>query len=495
MINEGDPLAIFEQGMAIQDVEKRIEFFKSMIDQQSNIVYGYAGLINAYLDLDDVFRMLKTCKEARKNLDSIRKKGKADATLLKVLANACQYLGDDKHALSYWKDAVSLQPTDPNYHANLADAYATLKMYDEAAQECRRALELKPDYVYAGRALAHIYLLEDQPQKSFETVEKYLSIAPRSIHLLLVKTAVLIALDRAKQALEISYQAAQLDPEEARVWIQMGLCLTLTGQHDEVNGAIERSQMAKKDTQRLINRQIQTSPIEFKIKEEVYNEPIPAAALHPGWSVDRWVFIDNLFKHQEKIREDIQKGIDWKSIDSELKTMFASAASRISYSTDPPYTLVTYNKTKDPRDHPRADIGAKSKAWEIFKQDEYKHPEKLPSLYEEAIVQDKQRSDMLMAKLEEFTKCPDCGSKEHSVVEDKSIVTGKDLLRGTTIYSSYNVCKKCGRKYSNGEANTPVRPARDVTCPRCGGKSVETLVTEEPTGRFMRACTHCKIMF
>lgn len=54
-------------------------------------------------------------------------------------------------------EAVRLWPTNAVYYSNRAAAYTHMQMYDEALADCRKAIELKPDFskAYSRLGTAH----------------------------------------------------------------------------------------------------------------------------------------------------------------------------------------------------------------------------------------------------------------------------------------------------------------------------------------------------
>lgn len=56
--------------------------------------------------------------------------------------------------------AAKYDPRNPIYHRNRAAAFVNLKMYNEAADAAKKALELKPDYEYCKQLLVDIKKLK-----------------------------------------------------------------------------------------------------------------------------------------------------------------------------------------------------------------------------------------------------------------------------------------------------------------------------------------------
>jgi len=72
--------------------------------------------------------------------------------------------GRNDEALSEMQRAVELDPTSPNFLADLCQTYYFRHEYDSARPLCRKALEIDPDFVFAHDYLMNIALLTGDPQ-------------------------------------------------------------------------------------------------------------------------------------------------------------------------------------------------------------------------------------------------------------------------------------------------------------------------------------------
>jgi tetratricopeptide (TPR) repeat protein len=72
--------------------------------------------------------------------------------------------GRNDEALSEMQRAVDLDPTSPNFLADLCQTYYFRREYDSARPLCRKALEIDPDFVFAHDYLMNIALLTGDVQ-------------------------------------------------------------------------------------------------------------------------------------------------------------------------------------------------------------------------------------------------------------------------------------------------------------------------------------------
>lgn len=80
--------------------------------------------------------------------------------LLGALGRVQQVSGDLNQAITTYSKLVALQPSSPQPHIHLAEAYAANNNNEAAAKSLRKALELKPDAVDAQRGLMILALAE-----------------------------------------------------------------------------------------------------------------------------------------------------------------------------------------------------------------------------------------------------------------------------------------------------------------------------------------------
>lgn len=83
-------------------------------------------------------------------------------------------------AIKQFKMAVSLEPTNPTYHCNLAVAYDECDRDEDALREYEMTLELAPNDVTALLSLGYMYSENEEPDKARHTWEKVLKVAPDS---------------------------------------------------------------------------------------------------------------------------------------------------------------------------------------------------------------------------------------------------------------------------------------------------------------------------
>jgi tetratricopeptide (TPR) repeat protein/2-polyprenyl-3-methyl-5-hydroxy-6-metoxy-1,4-benzoquinol methylase len=121
-----------------------------------------------------------------------------------AMGNALDNLGRTSEARESYERALVISPDDAGVHFNLGVLAATEGQHEQAAHNLRRAIDIRPDYAVAhyqlGRVLNSLGHL-DAAEASFR---RALSIAPESEEVLYDLTIVLMARDKAPDAVQLT---------------------------------------------------------------------------------------------------------------------------------------------------------------------------------------------------------------------------------------------------------------------------------------------------
>jgi tetratricopeptide (TPR) repeat protein len=90
------------------------------------------------------------------------------------MGDAAYAAGDNPQALKYYRQALDLDPEDPQGHYNLAEMYYDTDDLSGAETECREALRLDPGFAYAYLTLGNIYLDQEEPHKALHSFQEFL---------------------------------------------------------------------------------------------------------------------------------------------------------------------------------------------------------------------------------------------------------------------------------------------------------------------------------
>lgn len=88
--------------------------------------------------------------------------------------------GDGEKAASAFRQALTLNPRDPQALAGAGMAAHMLGRDDQAMSSLRRALEIKPDYTYAAYVLAQVAYAQGDLDLAVKSLEKVIALSPGS---------------------------------------------------------------------------------------------------------------------------------------------------------------------------------------------------------------------------------------------------------------------------------------------------------------------------
>jgi serine/threonine protein kinase/tetratricopeptide (TPR) repeat protein len=90
----------------------------------------------------------------------------------------CALLKDYDKAIGYLKRYASVLPGNPNPFDSLAEVYFKMGRLDQAIENYKNALEVKPDFSMSMQGLAYIYALKEDYSESSKWFDKFIDAAP-----------------------------------------------------------------------------------------------------------------------------------------------------------------------------------------------------------------------------------------------------------------------------------------------------------------------------
>ena len=131
-------------------------------------------------------------------------------------------------ALTIGKTAVALDPTYPESYAYLAETYADLNDWENAADYAQQAVDLNPNRVDVQRALGYVRESQGNYSGAAEAYEKAIQLSPRLAYLYLAlgrNYRVLASVRDAAywpKAIETFTKATQIDPAFVTAYDELG---------------------------------------------------------------------------------------------------------------------------------------------------------------------------------------------------------------------------------------------------------------------------------
>jgi tetratricopeptide (TPR) repeat protein len=155
------------------------------------------------------------------------------ADALHLLGVLSYQRGDSRRAVELIELAVAVQPNDPIFHANLAEAYRTLGQLERAVACCRAALRLSPEYAEALGTLGVALQGLGRPLEAAEHLRQALRLHPGFAEAHTNFGLALRDLGQFDEALLHFRRAVELAPTFATAQTNLGQLLLDRGQTEE----------------------------------------------------------------------------------------------------------------------------------------------------------------------------------------------------------------------------------------------------------------------
>lgn len=111
-------------------------------------------------------------------LSKAKTKDSQNPAIYRALGDLWLEQGVAELALDQYKQAVNLEPNNPENHFRLGVAYAKIKSIREAGEAFRKVIELDPGYAPAYRELGELYFIAQKYQQAKEYYKKYVMLRP-----------------------------------------------------------------------------------------------------------------------------------------------------------------------------------------------------------------------------------------------------------------------------------------------------------------------------
>ncbi|MDH4206850.1 MAG: tetratricopeptide repeat protein [Desulfobacteraceae bacterium] len=114
---------------------------------------------------------------------------------------------------------------------NMATIFYESGDYKSAIRFCKKALEIKPDFLKALKNIALLYVRTGRFLEALETADRLLSEQMRSSDFLQTKGFVLLTAGRFDEAISILKVALDIDPNNKKANLYIGMALSLKGEY------------------------------------------------------------------------------------------------------------------------------------------------------------------------------------------------------------------------------------------------------------------------
>ena len=165
----------------------------------------------------------------------------AQIFILRVLGPLECQRGDYAAGIRHLQRFIAADPTQPDVHANLANALREVKRFDEAIAHFDRALALQPDFAIARHNKGLALLELAQPELALQCFDQALALDPSYAEAHAHRGYALKLLQRLAEALASCERAIELAPDLVSGWNHRGIVLADLGRTQEALQAYEQA--------------------------------------------------------------------------------------------------------------------------------------------------------------------------------------------------------------------------------------------------------------
>jgi len=221
------------------------------------------SLIRLYPQNSEFYLFRGQCYEFERNFEAAvgmyeegLKYDTAFALGMMSLGYAHSILGDQDKAVEYMQRYIRMAPQEADPLASYADILVRAGRFDEALEQYRKALTVRPDYWYAVREIGTVYLIKGKlrdAERQFEMATKLLPVNTQS-EANLLRLRAMVDLQRGSYEDAVAMYRAARAIDSSYVWGSSGLVTALGKLKrfsegweaiDSVRAEIERRKMAE----------------------------------------------------------------------------------------------------------------------------------------------------------------------------------------------------------------------------------------------------------
>ena len=166
-------LALSEWGVRTgAPAEQVLKYLRDGVKANAGAAAPHLALVNYLISSGDAKSALTAAREANGALAN-------NAEVMEALGRAQLAADAAPQAVTTFKQLTTLQASNPMHQIRLAEALAATKDTAGARLALRKALEIKPDFLVAKRALVSLALMDKRPQEALDLAREMQKQAPK----------------------------------------------------------------------------------------------------------------------------------------------------------------------------------------------------------------------------------------------------------------------------------------------------------------------------
>ena len=163
-----------------------------------------------------------------------------------------QKIGDMNKAMELYKMSLTKKyQNSKTGHAltfnNMATIFYDKGDYKNAIKFCKKALEIKPDYLNALHNITLVYVRTGRFSEALESADRLLSERKESSDFLQTKGFVLLTAGRFDEAISILKSALDIDASNEKAHLYMGVALSLKGEYRKADTFLKNAYLLSPD--------------------------------------------------------------------------------------------------------------------------------------------------------------------------------------------------------------------------------------------------------
>jgi serine/threonine-protein kinase len=229
-----------QQYESVENLDHAVTLFKQAIEQDSLFALAYSGLGEAYWRK---FEATKDKQWTERGIESCRRAYELNDMLAPVrvtLGIIRRGTGEYEKAVTEFKQALALDPTNADAYRGLAGVYSDLQKFDEAESTYKKAIDVKPEYWAGYDDLGLFYYDRGRYDDALAQYRRAVALTPGNPRVYNRMGAVHYAQEQWDEARRTFMRSIEIEPTY-RVYSNLGVIEYMEGRYAESAAMVEKA--------------------------------------------------------------------------------------------------------------------------------------------------------------------------------------------------------------------------------------------------------------